>query len=116
MRRRQAVEIGCWIWAIGGAMIALGALFTVIGDAPVVLYLASVAFPLAAVAAASAIRSCRDRLGGLLLLVSVATPTYFAYIVNLPALIVGIVLLIWPPAILGLVNGRQWRRPSCPPM
>jgi len=82
-------------------MISLGALFTVIGGAPVVLYIASVAFPLAAVAAASAIHSGRDRLGGLLLLASVATPTYFAYIVNLPALIVGIVLLIWPPVILG---------------
>lgn len=101
VRRRDAVEIGCWIWAFGGAAIALAALFTVIGDAPVVLYIASVAFPLAAAAAAMAIRSQRDRLAGLLLLISVATPTYFAYIVNLPALVVGTALLAWPPAILG---------------
>lgn len=101
MRRRDAVEIGCWIWAFGGAAIALAALFTVIGEAPIVLYVASVAFPLAAAGAAVAIRSHRDRLAGLLLLVSVATPTYFAYVFNLPALIVGIALLAWPPAVLG---------------
>lgn len=89
------------IWAVGGGAIALTALFTVIGDAPVILYIASVAFPLAAVGAAVAVRSGRDRVAGLLLLASVATPTYFAYIVNVPALIAGIVLLAWPAAILG---------------
>ncbi len=95
------MEIGCLVWAFGGALIALSALFIDIGDAPVVLYVASVAFPLSAVGAAGAVRSCRDRLAGLLLLISVATPTYFAYVFNLPALIVAIVLLAWPPAILG---------------
>lgn len=101
MTRRDVLETGCLIWAFGGAVIALAALFPVVGDAPVALYIASVVFPSAAAGAALAVRSSRDRLAGLLLLISVATPTYFAYVVNLPALIVGIVLLAWPPAIVG---------------
>jgi hypothetical protein len=38
----------------------------------------------------------RDRAAGVLLLVSALTPTYFAYVLNVPALVVGLYLLIAP--------------------
>ena len=47
------------------------------------------ALPLTAVLAASALRRERDRVAGIFLLVSAATPTYFFWPVNLPALITG---------------------------
>lgn len=100
MGRRHAVVIGCLVWSILGLVIAVSALPGVDDDARLPVGVASVAFPLCALGAASALRSRRDRLAGLLLLVSVATPTYFAYVVNLPALVVGVVLLVWP-AVLG---------------
>jgi len=95
------VEIVCLTWAITGLVLAVAALPGVSEDARLALGVASVAFPLCALGAVSAIRSHMDRLAGLLLLLSVATPTYFAYVANLPALLVGAVLLA-RPSLLGM--------------
>ena len=55
---------------------------------------------MAAVAAAGSLGRHHDRLAGALLLVSALTPTYFAAIVNVPALVLGLVLLVAPRTIL----------------
>jgi len=67
----------------------------------VLVGLASVVFPLCAGAAALALRQRHDRLTGLLLVVSAATPTYFAYPANLAALVVGLAVLASPSVTLG---------------
>ena len=65
MDRRRAVEIGCLTWAITGLVLAVVALPGVNEDARLALGVASVAFPLCALGAVSAIRSHMDRLAGL---------------------------------------------------
>lgn len=109
MSRRRMVQVGCLVWAITGAAVALASLRDVNDDAKVLVGMASVLFPLAAVAAAVALDRRHDRLAGVLLLASVATPTYFAYPLNLPALIVGLALVVAPTATLGrsLPQARQ---------
>jgi hypothetical protein len=52
-------------------------------------------------AAALALRRRADRLAGVLLMLSVATPTYFAYVLNLPALMIGLALAAMPSLTLG---------------
>jgi hypothetical protein len=101
MHRRLVIEIGAVVWGVAGAAVALGALSDVNGDARWLVGIASVVFPLCAIAAAIALRSGRDRLAGVLLLLSVATPTYFAYGLNLPALLVGAGLIWAPKALAG---------------
>jgi hypothetical protein len=112
VERRRIVEIGSLAWAAIGASVALAALPSVNDDAIVLVGVASVVFPLCALGAALALRDRRDRLAGLLLLASVATPTYFAYALNLPALAVGLALLAAPSATLG---GRRHTTPTAVP-
>ena len=94
MRRRRILEVGSTLWAFLGAAIAISALGDVNDDAKILVAVASVGFPLCALGAAVALRRGRDRLAGVLLVLSVATPTYFAYAFNLPALGLGLALLI----------------------
>jgi hypothetical protein len=54
-----------------------------------------------ALCAAVMLRRQHDRLAGLLLVASAATPTYFAYALNVPALVVGLALLASPCITLG---------------
>ncbi len=96
MDRRRIVELGSLVWAVSGALIALASLSDVNDDVRVLVGLASVVFPLCALCAAVMLRRRHDRLAGLLLVVSTATPTYFAYPLNLPALVVGLALLASP--------------------
>ena len=69
-------------------------------DATLLVGVASVLFPLCAVGATVAVDRRRDRLAGALFLASVATPTYFAFAVNLVALVVGAILLIAPTVLV----------------
>jgi hypothetical protein len=101
MNRRWALQVGSLAWAAGGAGFALSSLRGVNGDARLLLAAASVAFPLAALGAAFSLQFGYDRWAGLLLLVSVATPTYFAYILNGPALVAGVALMARPNRVLG---------------
>lgn len=98
---RRLVVIGSAVWAVVGAAIAAASVSNVNDDAKLLVGMSSVLFPLCAVGAAVALDRRRDRLAGALLLVSVATPTYFAYALNLGALVVGAVLLVAPSVILG---------------
>jgi len=94
MTRRQAIAIGSCVWAAVGAAVAFPALGSAGSDARVIVGLASTFGPLAAVAAAWLVVRGHDRAAGALLLVSVLTPTYFAYVLNLPALGVGLALVV----------------------
>lgn len=78
------------MWVITAAAVAISALDSVNHDAKLAVALASVLFPLCAVAAALSPRHRAERLAGFVLLVSVASPTYFAYALNVPALIVAL--------------------------
>ena len=99
--RRRVVQLGSLIWAEIGAGVALGSLPDASEHARVLVGLASVIFPVAALCAAALLLRRRDRLAGLLLVVSAATPTYFAYPLNLPALVVGLALLATPGVVVG---------------
>jgi hypothetical protein len=101
MDRRRIVQFGSTVWAAAGAGVALASLSRVNDDARVLAGLASVVFPMCALCAAMALGRRHDRLAGLLLVVSVATPTYFAYPLNVPALVVGLTLLVSPRSALG---------------
>jgi len=93
---RRVLQIGAIVWAVMGFVLAISAFGEVNSDARLPVGVASIAFPAAAVLAAFALNSYRERAAGLLFLISVATPTYFAYVVNLPALVVGLALLVAP--------------------
>lgn len=101
VNRRRIIEMGSLGWAIVGAAVAFAALPDANDDARLLIGVASIAFPLCAVAAAPVLRRGRDRAAGLLLLASAATPTYFAYVINVPALVVGLALLAVPPVLIG---------------
>jgi hypothetical protein len=99
MTRRQAVQVGAVVWAAIGAGVALGSLGSVNSDARVIVGIGSLLGPLSALLAAAALARHHDRTGGVLLVLSAATPTYFAWILNVPALLVGLGLLIAPSVI-----------------
>ncbi len=96
MVERQMLKTGALVWAVVGLMVALASLGRVNSDALLLVGAASVAFPMAAALASVALGAGRDRTAGLLLLVSVATPTYFAWVLNVPALLLGLTLLVVP--------------------
>jgi hypothetical protein len=70
-------------------------------DARLLAGIASLLGPAAAIAASIALSRRRDRWAGLLLVVSVITPTYFAWVLNVPALLVGLILLTAPRVAVG---------------
>lgn len=100
MGRRAVLEVGALVWAGVGAAVALGSLGEVNSDARLLVGAASVVGPLAAVGAAWLLARGADRTAGVLLLVSVLTPTYFAWVLNVPALVVGLALLAAPRAVV----------------
>jgi hypothetical protein len=99
MEKRRVVQVAILVWAAVGAAIALPALGSVNVDARVLVGVAAVLGPLAAVSALCMITRGADRPAGALLLVSVLTPTYFAYVFNVPALVLGLLLLAAPGVV-----------------
>jgi hypothetical protein len=93
---RRSLRRGALVWSVVGLAIALSAVSHVNPDARLLVAAASIALPAAAALAAVALAAHRDRAAGLLLLISVATPTYFAWVLNVPALFVGLALLLAP--------------------
>lgn len=96
MGRRRVLEVGALVWAGVAAAVALGSLDEVNPDTRLLVGAASVVGPLAAVGASRLLAHRSDRAAGVLLLVSVLTPTYFAWALNVPALVVGLALLAAP--------------------
>lgn len=97
---RRSLQLGTVAWAAVGLVVALSSLSSVNPDARVAIGIASLAFPAFAVLAAVALVHARDRAAGALLLVSVATPTYFAWVLKVAALIVGVALVIAPTFVV----------------
>lgn len=97
---RRALIAGAALWAIVGAAVALIPLPAVNADTRLLIGVMGVVFPGCAAGAAFAIRARRTRLAGGLLLLSVLTPTYYLYVLPIPALIAGIVLLTAPQVLL----------------
>lgn len=111
---RQVLVIGSAVWAAIGALVALSQVPQANPDARWLVATASVAFPAAAAGAALALHRGALRWAGALLVLSVATPTYMAYPLNLPALVVGAGLLAAPGAFVSPTTpsptGRRARR------
>ena len=84
--------------------MALSALPQVNQDARALVVVASLILPSCAAAAASFLQQQHDRLAGALLLLSVASPTYMAYVLNVPALVAGLALLVLPSTALGIAS------------
>jgi hypothetical protein len=93
---KWVVQAGATLWAMVGFAFAAGSTAAIGGGVPVLIGVATVVFPLCALFAGLAVARDRPRLAGGLLLLSVATPTYFAWILNVPALLAGIALLVSP--------------------
>jgi hypothetical protein len=89
---RKAFQVGALVWAAVGLVVALGSQGRASAGIRPLVGVLSVPIPLMAVLAAAALAREKDRLAGLFLVVSAATPTYF-WVLNLPALIVGLALL-----------------------
>jgi hypothetical protein len=91
---RQRIAIGSVVWAVTGAIVALASLPSVNPDARWLVAAASLAFPTAALfAGVIARRGASLRWSGVLLLISTGTPTYFFWVINLPAFAAGLALL-----------------------
>ena len=108
MTRRRVLQVGVVVWAWCGAAVALASVRSLNADARVLVAVASVVGPSLAILAARQLSRRADRLAGVFLLISaLLTPTYFAYVINLPALLVGIALSAAPrdaviePAVWG---------------
>jgi hypothetical protein len=109
MRPSQRMLItGAALWAVLGAAVALSALPEVNADARWFVGGASILGPAAAAGAAVVLRRGAFRWAGVLLLLSAATPTYMAYALNLPALVVAVGLIVAPG---GFVRPSRATRP-----
>ncbi len=93
---RTALSAFAWVWMLIIALVGVAALPNVNSDAQVFVVGAIVTTTVAAAVAGWAIRVGRSRLGGGLLVVSVAAPTFGAAAANLLPLVVGLVLVVFP--------------------
>jgi hypothetical protein len=112
MIKRRALQVGALVWAAVGYVIALPALRRVNDDAVVLVAAASAAFPLAAGAASLALGHGRDRFAGVLLVASAATPTYFAWVLNIPALAIGFALMMAPTVVVSSAPAPPAQSPA----
>ena len=104
---RQVARIGSMAWSVIGFALGLRSIGAVNGDARVLVLTVCVVGSGSALMASAAVASRHQRLAGVLLVVSVITPTFFAWVLNVPALLVGVVL-IFAPAVV--TDRRAFRR------
>jgi hypothetical protein len=97
---RRTLTVGAIVWAVLGFIVGLTALPDVNPDAVVLFAVACAVGPLAALFASLALRNLRDRLAGLLLVISVVTPAVFAWPLNLAALVAGLAIIISPSKVI----------------
>ena len=100
MISRRALTVCAIVWSVLGFIVGLTALPSVNADAVVLFAVACAVGPAAALLAALALRNLRDRLAGLLLVISVVTPAVFAWPLNLAALLVGLAVVIAPSKVI----------------
>ena len=111
MNRRQVLQAGTLVWVVAGAAVALGSLGDVNDDARLLVGVASVVGPLLGVGAAVQLGRHADRSAGVLLVLSaLLTPTYFAYVINIPALVVGVMLALAAHRVLPELDAGFGRR------
>jgi hypothetical protein len=80
-------------------------------DARLLVGLASVVGPLLGVGAAVQLSRHADRSAGVLLVLSaLLTPTYFAFVINIPALLIGVTLAVAAHRVLPESDGSSGRR------
>jgi hypothetical protein len=103
---RDGLRGGAIVWATIGFGIGLMEIGSINADARLLFDAAWVGGPLAAVLASIALANRHDRAAGGLLLVSVVTPTFFAWPLTIPALVTGLALTITP---LATVDERRVR-------
>ena len=111
---RRWLQAGAVVWAAIGFLVAGLALTGMAGPAPVLVWVATIAFPASAVLAAAFLERGHVRVAGALLAASAATPTYFAWILNVPALLVGLALLLAPGVVIASEAAAGFRRDSVP--
>jgi uncharacterized membrane protein YeaQ/YmgE (transglycosylase-associated protein family) len=99
MIERRALQLGSSAWAVVGFLVGLVAVRDATGTGRFVLIAACIAGPAAALLASLSLASHRDRFAGALLLASVVTPTVFAWVLNVPVLLIGLALLIAPALV-----------------
>jgi len=102
---RRAIQYDSVAWAGVGLSVSLSAFGDVNEVARWIVLIATIAGAGSAFLAAIALGHRHYRTAGALLLISVVTPTYYGYVLNVPALLLGPALLIAPKAVL---------RPSSP--
>ncbi len=108
MLDRQVVRFGAIAWAATGLVVGFASVGSINADARPLVVAACLIGPAAAWMASLAIDRRHNRHAGWLLLVSVLTPTFFAWVLNVPALLVGLLLVLAPQA----VTDRSYRRPG----
>jgi len=97
---RRTLTVGAGTWAVLGFIVGLTAIPSVNDDAVVVFAIACAVGPAAALFAAFAMHHHRDRLAGLMLVISVVTPAVFAWPLNLLALLLGLAILVTPSKVI----------------
>ena len=97
---RCALTVGATVWAVLGFDAGLSALPSVNPDAVILFAAACAVGPASALFAAFWLRNLRDRLAGMLLVISVVTPAVFAWPLNLAALLVGLAIVIAPSKVI----------------
>lgn len=111
MSRSQVLRAGTLVWVVAGAAVALGSLGDVNDDARLFVGAASVIGPVLGVGAAVQLGRYADRSAGVLLLLSaLLTPTYFAYVINIPALVIGVMLALAAHRVLPEFDSGSGRR------
>jgi hypothetical protein len=97
---RRALTVCAIVWSVLGFIVGLTALPSVNADAVVLFAVACAVGPACALFAALALRNLRDRLAGVMLAISVVTPSVFAWPLNLAALLVGLAVVIAPSRVI----------------
>ena len=99
MIERRAVQVGATVWAVVGFSVGFVAVRDATSTGRFLVLAAWIVGPAAALLASVSVANHRDRLAGALLLTSVVTPTVFAWVLNVPALLIGIALLLAPAVV-----------------
>jgi hypothetical protein len=107
MLDRQMVRLGAIAWAAAGFAVGIASLSSINADALPLVLAACLIGPGAAVMASRAIDRRHNRRAGWFLLVSVLTPTFFAWVLNVPALLVGLLLMLAPQVVSDRSQLRQ---------
>lgn len=95
----KALPAACLAWGVVAGAIALQALPNVNHEVRWLVGIMSVVLPACALGAAQAFRAGAPRIGAALLLLSSMTPTYFAWALNVPAILIGTALVVAPSLV-----------------